>query len=205
MSNHFNSFVLCSVSSNNCESDSEDFISTFSKVFSSSSNNNYQDNIEEEDKSRFYNKENSNTNTSTGSVSNVNLIPIIFNVSKEESVDLIGKKRGRKTPENENDNKDNNNINNGKKKHGKFDIDNILTKIQVYYINFIVNFINEILDFFEHDKNERFKLIDYKLKQKVNQKNFVALKSKKLSDILCMGISPKNKKIECNYNQNLYY
>lgn len=212
------SYQTCLTISNNTESiekKEEDFPSAFTKVFSNNLDKNLEENNEKEvDQKRYFNndspqtKENTNTNISTDSAGNINLTPIFFNVkreeSKEESANLIGHKRGRKKPENENDINDNGIINNGKKKHDKYDIDNILTKIQVSYINFIIIFINIILDFIDHDKNERFKHIDYKLKQKVNQKDFVKIKSKKLYEIVCMKISPKNKNIDKDYNKNLY-
>ena len=74
-------------------------------------------------------------------------------------------------------------------------------------MTFIIDFINFILDFLNHNKNERFKQIDYEIKQNVNQTFFNFLKSQKLSDIVCLKISQKNKKIiaqDTDYNTNLY-
>lgn len=182
---------------------SENFSSIFQKVFSNTSNNGIKENIEEEDKNRFFLNEFTKTKEST-TTSFVNIIPFLFVVSKNESEDFIRKKRGRKAVENEDENE---NENQPKKNHNKFDTDNILTKIQVNYITFIVLFLNFILDFFNYDKSERFKQIDYKVKQVVNQNHFNDLKSKKLHEIICMKISPKNKKIvtqDAEYNKNLY-
>lgn len=182
---------------------SENFSSIFQKVFSNTSNNGIKENIEEEDKNRFFLNEFTKTKEST-TTSFVNIIPFLFVVSKDESEDFIRKKRGRKAVENEDENE---NENQPKKNHNKFDTDNILTKIQVNYITFIVLFLNFILDFFNYDKSERFKQIDYKVKQVVNQNHFNDLKSKKLHEIICMKISPKNKKIvtqDAEYNKNLY-
>ena len=197
------------INSNSIESNFDDFYSIFAKIFANSSNNAYHDNIEEEDKNRFYNKESTNTkeNSVNGTNAHCSILPVLFMVSKEESIDLIGKKRGRKTPEDEDEIENENKINNRKKKHDKYDIDNILTKIQVNYMTFIINFVNYILDFLNHNKNERFKQIDYKIKQKLNQKVFNNLKLKKLQDIVCLKISPKNKKIinqDTDFNKNLY-
>ena len=182
---------------------SENFTSIFQQVFLNTSNNCIKENIEEEDKNRFFRNEFTKTKEST-TTSFVNIIPFLFVVSKDESEDFIRKKRGRKAVENEDENE---NENQPKKNHNKFDTDNILTKIQVNYITFIVLFLNFILDFFNYDKSERFKQIDYKVKQVVNQKHFNDLKSKKLHEIICMKISPKNKKIvtqDAEYNKNLY-
>ena len=171
---------------------SENFTSIFQQVFLNTSTNGIKENIEEEDKNRFFLNEFTKTKEST-TTSFVNIIPFLFVVSKNESEDFIRKKRGRKAVENEDENE---NENQPKKNHNKFDTDNILTKIQVNYITFIVLFLNFILDFFNYDKSERFKQIDYKVKQVVNQNHFNDLKSKKLHEIICMKISPKNKKIE---------
>ena len=198
---------LFSLENTNLESDqsnkSENFTSIFQQVFPNTSNNGIKENIEEEDKNRFFHNESTKTKEST-TTSFVNIIPFHFVVSKNESEDFIRKKRGRKAVENEDENE---NENQPKKNHNKFDTDNILTKIQVNYITFIVLFLNCILDFFNYDKNERFKQIDYKVKQVVNQNHFNDLKSKKLHEIICMKISPKNKKIvaqDAEYNKNLY-
>ena len=182
---------------------SENFTSIFQQVFLNTSNNGIKENIEEEDKNRFFHNEFTKTKESTATFF-VNIIPFLFVVSKVESEDFIRKKRGRKAVVNEDENE---NENQPKKNHDKFDTYNILTKIQVNYITFIVLFLNCILDFFNYDKNERFKQIAYKVKQVVNQNHFNDLKSKKLHEIICMKISPKNKKIvtqDAEYNKNLY-
>ena len=198
---------LFSLENTNLESDqsnkSENFTSIFQQVFPNTSNNGIKENIEEEDKNRFFLNEFTKTKESTTTFF-VNIIPFLFVVSKNLSEDFIRKKRGRKAVENEDENE---NENQPKKNHNKFDTDNILTKIQVNYITFIVLFLNFILDFFNYDKSERFKQIDYKVKQVVNRNHFNDLKSKKLHEIICMKISPKNKKIltqDAEYNKNLY-
>ena len=62
----------------------------------------------------------------------------------------------------------------GNRNHDKYDIDNILTVIQTHFINFIVNFINYILE--EKGIKEKFIKISYEEKRKVNRENFENLK-----------------------------
>ena len=91
----------------NLESDqsnkSENFTSIFQQVFLNTSNNGIKENIEEEDKNRFFHNESTKTKEST-TTSFVNIIPFLFVVSKNESEDFIRKKRGRKAVENEDEN-----------------------------------------------------------------------------------------------------
>ena len=107
---------------------------------------------------------------------------------------LLTNKRGRKQ------------INhNNKKIHSALDDDNILRKIQVHYISFITNFINDIIRVFIKTRNvPLFKNIDYKLKKIVNHKYFQKLKSLKIADILQMTPSPKMKNHDSSVNKNIY-
>ena len=86
--------------------------------------------------------------------------------------------------------------------HDKNDIDNIISVVQVHYINFIVELLNYILNFYKI--NGIFSKIAYIIKKKVNNKNFQALKQKKLYEILLMDISPKFTKSEKDHNKVLY-
>ena len=54
-----------------------------------------------------------------------------------------------------------------KKKHNKSNFDNLQTKIQVHFINFLLNFVNDIVHY-EFDTNDSFKDIDYGVKKKIN-------------------------------------
>ena len=90
----------------------------------------------------------------------------------------------------------------GNRNHDKYDIDNILTVIQTHFINFIVNFINYILE--EKGIKEKFIKISYEEKRKVNRENFENLKEKCLYEILLMKITPKNSKSPQDHNKNLY-
>ena len=57
------------------------------------------------------------------------------------------------------------------KKRGRKTIDNLLRKVQVHYLSFIIKFLNTIL-LILNKKNIKFKKLDYKIKQNV-KKDFV--------------------------------
>jgi hypothetical protein len=100
-------------------------------------------------------------------------------------------KKGRKT-------KRNNKI--GNKCHDKNSYDNIIRKIQVNFISFIIKYANAILQTF---CNLKFLKIDYKFKKNVNKSSFKNIKNKKISEILCQKISEKYKKINKETNRQI--
>ena len=113
--------------------------------------------------------------------------------SKIESTQLTKKKRGRGKSTNSKKND---------KTHDKFSTDNLLRKIQVHYLTFIVNFINIILKTLNYE--QRFFKLDYELKKNVNKKYFDSLKNKTIGEILCNKISIKYKKQNENANIKVY-
>ena len=118
-------------------------------------------------------------------------------ISNEENTEMRqkffveNKKRGRK------------NKKEGKKIHDKNTIDNLLRKVQVHYLSFIIKFLNTIL-LILNKKNIRFKKLDYKFKQNV-RKDFVdILKKSNIGEIISSKISGKYKKEKNdNFNENL--
>ena len=87
------------------------------------------------------------------------------------------------------------------KPHDKFFDDNIVRKLQVNYINFITNFINEILK--EIGRQDlKFISLNYLYKRKVDKEHRTNLKTKTIGEVLSNNISPKfttknmNKNIE---------
>ena len=110
--------------------------------------------------------------------------------SKKELVIAI-KKRGRY--------KENPNLK--VKTHDKYSTDNLLRKIQVHYLTFIVDFLNEILSLLNCGK--KFLKLDYEFKKNVNKKNVEYLKEKKIKDIICNRISKKYRNVEY-YNKAIY-
>ena len=84
--------------------------------------------------------------------------------------------------------------------HKSSNFDNLQTKIQVHFINFIINLSNDMLREVYGKKNRyNFKQIEYKLKKVINHENVQKLKSSSIKEILKMKITPKNKK-STSYN-----
>ena len=90
------------------------------------------------------------------------------------------------------------------KTHRKSDFDNILAKIQVHFINFIINLSNDALKIIK-GKNFRktFKNINYDFKKKININYIKKLQSYSIKDILIIDISSKYKTVPKNFNKEL--
>ena len=81
-----------------------------------------------------------------------------------------------------------------KRIHTSTDFDNILRKVQVHFLTFIVHFINDILDVvYPYDKKRRFLNMGYGMKKIVNHNHIQYLKNKKIGEILQFKPSPKYK------------
>ncbi len=92
-----------------------------------------------------------------------------------------------------------------KKIHTASDDDNILRKIQVHFLSFVTNYINDIIKKFISDKKvPLFKNIDYKIKKLVNHKFIEELKSKNIAELLQLRPSPKMKIHDEYVNKNIY-
>ena len=123
----------------------------------------------------------------------------IFNtvITREKNSNkLTKKKRGRQTVKKPEENRKN------KKTHDKSSTDNLLRKIQVHYMSFIICFINAILK--ELNYNQRFLKINYEFKKNVNKDFFESLKTKSLSYIINNEISDKYKTTDKNMNYIIY-
>jgi len=150
---------------------------------------------EEEDESRYFisSSKSKEITPEEGSCSQIKKNP--FKVKKiDTSEEMLQKKtkRGRKTDPD------------GKpalKIHEKTDIDNIITVVQINFINFIVDAINLLL--LKHGIKDQFIRISHKVKKNVKISNFENLKTKKLSDILLLQISPKFRSYEKDHNKHL--
>ena len=102
-----------------------------------------------------------------------------------------------------------------RKPHDKFDKDNIKRKIQVYYIKFLVKFVNKIiLEIFKkynsnnidiNDKkkieNYQFRALSYDFSKKIDSFSFNQNKEKSIKEILIENTSPKFKNFN---NKNIY-
>ena len=87
----------------------------------------------------------------------------------------------------------------GVKIHDKNAPDNILRKIQVHYITFIIDAVNELLHKLEY--TEKFIDLDYNEKKNITKNNFSSLKNLNIGQILCKKISSKFRK---QFKQNSF-
>ena len=98
---------------------------------------------------------------------------------------LINKKRGRKKKKK-----------NNSKLHNSNTSDNVLRKIQVHYLTFIIKFLNNILTIF--NIKQKFCQLEQNFKRNVNKKHIEELKEKTLGELVCNNISKKYKKYTKN-------
>ena len=146
------------------------------------------------DKSQDYNKEKAEKNPITKK------FEIIKTDNSNENLNydvirkiLKNKKRGRKAKKE------------SKRQHNALDQDNIIRKIQVHFLSFIIFFCNDLIQaLLPNNKELSFKNIQYELKKTVNHAYIENLKSKKIGDILQLTASPKNKKFNGNINKIIY-
>ena len=93
--------------------------------------------------------------------------------------------------------------NKNKKTHTNTREDNLLTKIQIHFFNFVINFCNDALK--EECPNSKafFKNINYKSKKNVKYSYTSSLKEASIKYLLKMDISIKHKKCGSSYNKDL--
>ena len=114
---------------------------------------------------------------------------------KKDENNLEKKRRGRK-PKNETF---------PKRVHDAHDYDNILRKIQVHFLTFIICFMNDLIEaFIPNNKDLKFKNLSYKLKKTVNHSYVEELKTKTVGDILQFQASSKNKKSIDSINKLIF-
>ena len=89
--------------------------------------------------------------------------------------------------------------------HRATDKDNILRKIQVHFLTFIIHYINDIIRVFIKEKKiPLFKDIDYDIKKNVKLDFVENLKSKCIGDILKLRVTPKYKIHDDIVNKTIY-
>ena len=92
-----------------------------------------------------------------------------------------------------------------KKIHQAYDDDNILRKIQVHFLTFITNYVNDIIRTFGNNKKvPYFRNIDYEIKKTVNHKYVEKLKSLCIGELLQLRVSPKMKNHDESVNKDIY-
>jgi len=89
------------------------------------------------------------------------------------------------------------------KVHTSSAFDNILSKVQTHFLNFIINLINDAaINLLHFNSKNLFKKFDRHKKLKISSKYFNELKNSSIKDLLeNMGISKKYKKCERDINQ----
>lgn len=98
-------------------------------------------------------------------------------------------------------------IKNTKRKiHSKMGRDNVLTKIQVHFLTYLINVSNDIIEpYFQAKKNDKqFKQINYADKKNIKIEHRSKLKNSSIKDILQMKISSIYRNYEEDYNEKIY-
>lgn len=139
------------------------------------------------------------TDESRTRVTKENNIQIQSQITSNPKIDIfevtyspLQKKRGRQANEN-----------GGKKPtHDKNSTDNLKRKIQVHYMSFIIDSINDIIKQLGYE--EEFLNLDYNYKKNVSNTFFLGLKKKKISDIISNNISEKYSTKDTETNINLH-
>ena len=106
-------------------------------------------------------------------------------------IEQKGIKRGRLT-------------NKRKKEHSSSDMDNIIRKIQIHFLTFIISFLNDSVKEYYKEQEITFLNFSHKEKSKVTFDYLNEMKNLTIGDLLIkMHISPKYKRCkEININQN---
>ena len=185
--NENNNFILTDL-----ESEIEDGTISFSKMndknipaFESQKSKNSSIEEIDEDESKFY--------VNKREEESLNKIFQVEARNDSSSTNYTNKKRGRRKK------KQNAKY---KREHKRDSPDNILRKIQVHFLNFIVHFLNFILK--NLNFKQKFMKLDYEFKKGIKKEMLNILKSKNLGELISQEISNKYKTKNKNYNKNIY-
>ena len=89
-----------------------------------------------------------------------------------------------------------------KRTHTKYKKDNMRSKIMTHFSNFVISFLNDYgKKFYPEEKNDFFKKVDYKLRNKVNADSINNIMQKTLKEFCKLKVSTKHKNCE-NLNLN---
>ena len=121
--------------------------------------------------------------------------PIFAVCSESDEIHINKSKRGRKSM----------NLKKNYRIHAASDDDNLLRKLQVHFLSFITNYVNDVIKtFIDSKKPPLFQKLDYQIKKNVNHKIIESFKKKRICEILQLRISPKIKIHEKNVNKIVY-
>ena len=119
-------------------------------------------------------------------------IPVLkFPDTQKNLFSIESHKRGRKTHKN------------GPIIHRSDSFDNLLRKIQVHFLNFLIDFCNEALKTEYENSDYSFKQINYKVKEEIEYSYLKNLKHCSIKDILNFDISSKYLNFERKHNKKL--
>ena len=90
-----------------------------------------------------------------------------------------------------------------RKIHLKTDFDNILTKVQVHFLNFVINLCNDALKLIIKSNKQYFRPINYEFKKNITYDNFNKLKYFPIKVILEQEISKKYKLVSKSSNSDI--
>ena len=88
-----------------------------------------------------------------------------------------------------------------RKTHSKMDDDNVLTKIQVDFLKFLIDITNDVIKPYF---GKYFMPINYSIRKNIKIDHISKLKTSSIKDILQMDISPKYQKYGENFNKKVY-
>ena len=134
---------------------------------------------------------------------NRNTISSPSKINQQIKFNVLRIKRGRKVK------KAIINRNKKEKIHNKYGKDNIIRKCQISYFDFIIHFINIIINLFNVKKNlktnNEFIKLDYNFKRVVNRKQKIKLLTYTIEDMIkSNNISKKYSKSNLSSNKDLY-
>ena len=121
--------------------------------------------------------------------------------SEEENVKKVEEKIINEVKEVKRGRKSNGNKN--REEHNKMSPDNIIKKIKSKAINYLVKFMNNMIDKRENETNKFYKLNYNKYINNLNRNFDLQLLKMEIEELLSMEISPKYKNINSNFNQSL--
>ena len=123
--------------------------------------------------------------TSNGNDIKANIKSPIFKTDQD------GKKRGQKRT-----------INSKNHEHSCADFDNIISKIQTHFLNFLICFLNDAISILMNNKRIKFVNFSHAIKSKATKKHMDKIKNYTIMDILKQfKISPKYKKYKKDNNK----
>ena len=119
-------------------------------------------------------------------------IPVLYPDTQKNLFSIKSHKRGRKT------------YKNGPIIHRSDSFDNLLRKIQVHFLNFLIDFCNDALKTEYENSDYSFKQIKYyKVKQEIKYSYLKNLKHCSIKDILNFDISSKYLNLDRKHNKKL--